>query len=192
MRVRVVYTLVACCAILVSILVFPPDAKTIERVNCTDWIPRAPGSAQVLRACWIDQPTVTRRMTEYRDVTFAPGDVVTVSGGGCVQTGGVGDTWKRYIDPQANSGTLYHGEILIPGITAGLDRIQRYINTPMRVPTGIDPSQLYLRLGYEDDDYGDNGYYDHDDGTGDQCRGIGPAFLSIVAERNVPPQAPPP
>ena len=36
------------------------------------------------------------------------------------------------------------------------------------VPANANPAQTYLRLGYLDDSgYSDNGYYSHDDGTGD-------------------------
>lgn len=40
---------------------------------------------------------------------------------------------------------------------------------------------MFLRLGYDDkpDHYGDNGYYDHDDGTDDQCSGVGAAWVTI-------------
>src|ERR1700761_737493 len=42
---------------------------------------------------------------------------VIVSAGGCVQTGGKGLTWKRYVDPQgANSDRFYHGIIGMPGM----------------------------------------------------------------------------
>ncbi|MFF7234355.1 hypothetical protein [Streptomyces sioyaensis] len=44
--------------------------------------------------CTITEPVVTQRETTY-PFAFLPGDHVTVSGGGCVQTGGHGLTWKR-------------------------------------------------------------------------------------------------
>ena len=37
----------------------------------------------------------------------------------------------------------------------------------------------HLVLGYEDDNYGDNGYWGHDDGIGNQTKGVGPAWLKI-------------
>jgi hypothetical protein len=37
-----------------------------------------------------------------------------------------------------------------------------------------------LVLGYEDDGYSDNGYTAHDDGTGNQCRNVGNASVTIV------------
>ena len=66
----------------------------------------------------------------------------------------------------------------IPGAT-GLVRISS-ITRPYRpeplhlvvnkLPPHYDGSPLYLQLGYEDDDYGDNGYYKHDNGNDSQCR----------------------
>src|SRR5262245_50328066 len=73
--------------------------------------------------CTINQPVVNRPTADYKNVQFAPGDTVTVQAGGCVQTGGSGKTWKRYVDPQGvNSDRLYHGLIYIPGMR-GLRRI---------------------------------------------------------------------
>jgi hypothetical protein len=46
----------------------------------------APQSATELYR--IHEPGVNQRMTEYRNVTFSPGRVVTVDGGGCVQRNG--------------------------------------------------------------------------------------------------------
>jgi hypothetical protein len=48
----------------------------------------------------IEQPNVKQHITNYTGVGFEPGDRVTISAGGCVQTGGAGKTWKRYVDPQ--------------------------------------------------------------------------------------------
>src|SRR5262249_25945895 len=45
--------------------------------------------------------------------------------------------------------------------------------------------QGYLTLGYEDDNYNDNGYWRHDDGGG-QCRGIGSAFVELVIQQPGP------
>ena len=95
-----------------------------------------------------------------------------------------GTTWKRYVDPIApDSPQLYHGKIWIPGVTNGLENIQGYINRRLVVKPGAhDTSQMFLRLGYDDKPghYDDNGYYDHDDGTDDQCKGIGAAFVIIT------------
>lgn len=153
----------------------------------------------------IDQPKVKQHITNYTGVGFEPGDRVTISAGGCVQTGGSGKTWKRYVDPQGpNSDRLYHGVIWIPGITGGLP-IRNASQPSKRLvdvnnKTFVLPSEVvlppprdwrsewssYLRLGYEDDDLSDNGYSGHDDGTGDQCKGVGNAYVNITIDRKMP------
>jgi hypothetical protein len=47
-----------------------------------------------------------------------------------------------------------------------------------------------LKLGYEDDHYSDNGYWSHDDGTGDQCKGQPNAWVVIAIHHNAtaPPE----
>jgi hypothetical protein len=129
----------------------------------------------------IDEPNVKQHVTPYPQIKFQPGDKVTIQAGGCVQTGGSGNTWKRYVNPSGpNADRLYHGLIWIPGLIGGRaatgvppdpKRIVAYTgpNQSITVPSGLDNAQLYLRLGYEDDGYGDNGYYSRD-GT-DQCKG---------------------
>src|SRR5262245_13465720 len=125
------------------------------------------------RIVWrIDEPEVKQRRTEYRQITFRPLDEVIVEAGGCVQTAGFGDTWKRYVNPSGGaSDRLYHGTIFIPGATAGMVRISSitrpYQPEPLHLvvnkfPSHYDGSALYLQLGYEDDDYlgqGGNGYW---------------------------------
>jgi hypothetical protein len=146
--------------------------------------------------CTINEPNVTQHESLYSKIVFAPHDIVDVAADGCVQTGGLGDTWKRYVNPIGPG--LYHGLIRIPTeqTTKGaLVRIKSVIGTHLHVAgVGVPESQLLLHLGYEDDDYSDNGYYSHDDGTGDQCktdaaRGIdgGPAHVTITIYRGVNP-----
>jgi hypothetical protein len=154
-------------------------------------------STPTVEAWTIHEPMVDRPLTEYRNIRFRPGDVVTISAGGCIQTGGHGKTWKRYVDPQGpNSDHLYHGLISIPGVTPGGDQglmVRMQNIAPDFLGTGqyrgtvvisrsADPFNLFLRLGFEDDNYGDNGYWgrDGDDGTDDQCRGLPNAFVNVV------------
>src|SRR5260221_9506861 len=127
----------------------------------------------------IDEPFVQQSITEYPTVRFEPGDRVTISAGGGVQTGGAGKkTWKLYVSPRGpKSDRLYHGRIEIPGATGHLVRIQSVLGQELTVQPGLDPGQYFLRLGYEDDSYADNGYWGHDDGTDDQCKGVGPAWV---------------
>ncbi len=143
---------------------------------------------------FISAPPVNKPYTEYRNIKFKYLDEVIIDAGGCVQTGGWGDTWKRYVNPSgANSDRLYRGNINIPGITAGLSPIANYINksnillSPQHI---IDSTKLFLTLGYTDDIYNDNGYHDHDDGTDDQCKGEGNAWVRITIIHHTPQDVP--
>jgi hypothetical protein len=49
----------------------------------------------------------------------------------------------------------------------------------LKAPSGADLSEYFLRLGYDDDEYDDNGYYSHDDGTENQCSNVGNAWLEL-------------
>lgn len=124
--------------------------------------------------CTITEPVVNAPQTTY-NFSFLPGDHVTVNAGGCVQTGGHGLTWKRYVDP-ASDGDLYHGLITIPGATGNLARLVDVVGRPF-VVGGRGGS---LVLGYQDDGYSDNGYYSHDNGTANQCLNSVNAFVHIV------------
>lgn len=123
----------------------------------------------------INKPDVRRKVTEYPQITFRDGDRIIVSATGCVQTGGVGKTWKHYLNPKgADADRLYHGLVWIPGATAGPVRIKDVQGKRLAIPLKADiPQGLYLRLGYEDDHYEDNGYHNHDDGNFDQCKKSG-------------------
>ena len=156
----------------------PSGNRTVRRTPKV--VPAALGlspgcSSEVLPIdCLITEPVVTTKQTPY-PLSFQRGDHVTVSGGGCVQTGGIGATWKRYVDP-ASDNDLYHGLITIPGATGTLDRLLNVVGRPL-VVGGRGGS---LVLGYQDDSYGDNGYYAHDNGTGNQCLNSRNAFVHIV------------
>jgi hypothetical protein len=129
----------------------------------------------------VQKPGVQRRVTPYPKVHFTDGDLVTVTeAGGCVNTGGVGRVWKSYVDPKGpNSAKFYRGLVWIPGAT--LDgrvvpvgtapvRIGSVVGTTYVIRKGVlADSELYLRLGYEDDYYGDNGYGHWDIGKPQQC-----------------------
>jgi len=183
--------------------------------------------------CRIDNPIVTQRMTEY-DGAFHPeifeafgncnffecnrrfgvnlpgislrrGDLVTVDANGCVQTGGSGSTWKRYVNPQGdNADHLYHGLL---GVLNAIKPDGTTMPNPVRIEdVRLQPWQPFwipvaqpLRLGYEDDNYDDNGYWGHDDGNPEQCNldgshGFGGnAFVTVTIQHNAPPppNAPP-
>jgi len=148
----------------------------------------------------IDEPNVKKSMIEFQQIRFQPGDTVRVTGGGCVQTGGWGKTWKRYVDPLGdNSDKLYHGMVLIPGAIGELPandlaRFARILiikghNFPVKAIT--EPRKQHLWLGYEDDKYSDNGYNDQDAGTQGQCRignsWVEHAFVFITIIHGAPP-----
>jgi hypothetical protein len=181
-----------------------------EKITPTVSVNKVLGPDGKLHGFWridwrIDKPNVKQRMTSYEQIRFQPGDRVTVQAGGCVQTGGHGNTWKRYVNPSGGGADhLYHGLIWIPGLigartqSAGppgapaqkddLKRIAGYVNHTFPAPPdiGTAPNNPTLILGYEDDGYGDNGYYAHDDGTENQCQGVGNAFVIITIERALP------
>jgi hypothetical protein len=129
----------------------------------------------------IDHPDVINPISYYPMVSFKQGDQIKINANGCVQTGGSGDTWKRYVDPQGSGAdTLYAGLLSISGVTPPTPE-----GTPQRIlyllyPAGGSwlfpvrkdpdaPKQSYLVLGYQDDGYGDNGYYSPDGGNPVQC-----------------------
>lgn len=135
----------------------------------------------------IDQPTVDAPLTDFPSIQFVANDSVVVSAGGCVQTGGTGNTWKLYVNPQGpNSGSFYHGLIQFPAATlpGAPVRIGTIVGQTLSVPANSPGG--HLKLGYEDNDYSDNGYSDHDDGTGDQCKNVGPAFVIVDIHHNSP------
>lgn len=154
----------------VRIFAAPPpesDGRVTHTVN---------GNVETWR---IDEPNVKKKILEFQQIRFQAGDKVRVTGGGCVQTGGSGKTWKRYVDPLGpNSDRLYHGMVLIPGAIGelpanDLDRFARILiikGHDFDVKGITEPRKQHLWLGYEDDEYGDNGYYAQDEGTQGQCR----------------------
>jgi hypothetical protein len=128
--------------------------------------------------CFISGPEVQSRMTTY-PIPMLAGQRVSFYGWGCVQTGGHGKTWKRYVDPIApDAPNLYTGTIEIPGTTGSrtLRSIGQQTFTVQRNTT--------LRAGYEDGagSYGDNGYWGRsgDDGTFDQCKNQTAAGLQVT------------
>jgi len=128
----------------------------------------------------IQKPMVRQAWTEYPQIQFQAGDRVTLTAGGCVQTGGSGKTWKRYVDPQDfvfDNRDAYYGSAEIPIAMPAPMRLKALLGRPIDMPGGS-----YLRLGYADDDYSDNGYCDRngDNGTHDQCLGIDNAWVHLT------------
>ena len=135
----------------------------------------------------IRQPNVKQEQTAYPGIVFQPGDAIVVNASGCVQTGGHGSTWKRYVNPSGgDSDRHYFGEIWIPGATGVMVPIAGVVNKTLVIANGTPGAGLFLRLGYSDDDYGDNGYYSHDNGTENQCGGAdgGAAEVTLTITHN--------
>ncbi len=129
--------------------------------------------------------------TPGRTIHLKKGDEIEFDACGCVQTGGEGKTWKLYVSPSGpNSDKLYHGGVLLENAAAlglrtssvvkGMVRFSDLLawqRTGERVKVTVDN---VLMLGFEDDQYEDNGYANHDDGTDDQCKNVGSAAVSIL------------
>lgn len=143
----------------------------------------------VIKVWRIDQPGVTSPTTYYGTIGFKAGDTITVNAGGCVQTGGSGSTWKSYTYPTGDEAEiLYSGMIWIPGVINSPVRIAGTMGREWHVRTDLQPpvlKQLFLRLGYQDDAYGDNGYYAHDNGNNNQCLNVSGAWVEIKIVRSL-------
>ena len=133
----------------------------------------------------IDQPTVDAASTIYPRVVLRRGDLVRISAGGCVQTGGHGKTWRRFVAPTGTDAErLYSGTIDINGAQpAPHGRLAEWIG----VPFGIVADTGTVAVGYEDLNYGDNGYANPDAGLGDQCLGQPPAWIAFNVTQGAPP-----
>ncbi len=150
-------------------------------------------SFHVVATIRIDDPNVGADWTSYQQrVPIKPGDIVTiVDAGGCVQTGGSGATWKRYVNPDASDEpNLYHGLVSIVPIMpfahgsppGGMKRIMDMVGVSVPIPLNTFNPQFYL--GYEDGAYGDNGYWGHDNGTNNQCVNWFGAWVTVQIQRN--------
>lgn len=163
-------------------------------VGKTTWTDTAKGIQKTFWAIY--QPNVNSPWTDYRQITYMPGDTVNLIAGGCAQIGGHGKTWKRYVDPSGDSSAWptgeYFGLVQLRGTSAAK------FNPPQPPPAIVNvlgqdytvaeiplaPTPYFLTLGYVDDGYpnangyGDNGYYAHDDGDNGQCSSNEPTSLS--------------
>lgn len=139
----------------------------------------------------IKEPDVKKSSEAFYQIRFQKNDEIYITAGGCVQTGGHGATWKRYVNPSGDGNAYYYfAKIQIPSVTYGLVRMEQYLNRKLFFTLNPDNSS-YLILGYADDNYSDNGYSGHDDGTENQCKGVGNAWVNIVITHHTT-QAPPP
>src|SRR5579863_5996696 len=183
-----------------------------------DWIGKTTwtdDAKSIQKTYWtVDHPNIANPFTPYPDISYQAGDKLVLNAGGCAQSGGSGNTWKRYLDPNGSSsgppGGEYFGLALLPGTGAPkfdppnsppaiLDMANRYWTV---YPNPDSPHQvLSLTLGYVDDGYpnslngyGDNGYYSHDDGDNGQCSSSvansyadGPAWVTLEVEHPLKP-----
>jgi hypothetical protein len=179
----------------------PMPAVATESVQCSKGSASYGGKIYYgVTICTITEPDVRVPIKEYPQVQYHTGDEISIAAGGCVQTGGVGKTWKLYTWPRgSSSGILYHGLVYLPGVWPwrggvttypgtwtwdgnDVKRVadamaQRYIVTNA---SGLGANWLHLWLGYEDDNYGDNGYWSHDDGNDDQCKNSQNAYVIVT------------
>jgi len=138
----------------------------------------------------INEPDVKKASEAFNQIRFQKNDEIYITAGGCAQTGGSGKTWKRYVNPSGD-GNAYHyfAKIQIPGVTSGLVRMEQFLNRKL-IFTLTPSESSYLILGYADDNYSDNGYWGHDDGTENQCKGVGNASVTIVITHHTTPPPP--
>ncbi len=134
-------------------------------------------------------------------ILLEAGDRVTISeAGGCAQTGGVGKTWKRYVNPEGSeSDQIYVGGISIPGAPdpllggAILDdkRLLSVLGHTVIVPdiTGLPckgvtvPTNVTLTYKDENGEFGNNGYYSKDSGNG--CDSLPDAYVVLTIVQGV-------
>ena len=181
---------IAWFSFILAALLFSPSARAADDTFDIISIDNPSPNVEIVH---IRQPDVKRSLTSYPQIAFAPGDWVIVNASGCVQTGGVGDTWKRYVNPSGeDSDRYYFGEIWIPGATGVMIPIAGIVGKPLHVTSGTGSAGLFLRLGYSDDNYDDNGYQDHDNGTENQCAGAdgGAAEVTLTITHNAATPAP--
>jgi len=168
--------------------VTPGQAATIstESISCTT--PRP--NTEVWR---IDRPNVRQRETSYPGIRFRQGDLVSVFAGGCAQAGGMGLTWKRYVNPMSpnrDSDDQYHGLIAVPGF--GPLRHIRDAVLAGGIAILADPgADAALKLGYADDGYSDNGYTGREDGWWQQCNDLSDAWVVIAIQHDCATSAAP-
>jgi hypothetical protein len=158
----------------------PKSDRTSEALSA----PTAHDSTFSIR---IDRPRVDVPSYTLDTPVLQNGDRVEITdAGGCVQTGGSGRTWKRYVDPSGSgSDHFYHGLIYVPGAMEHPTRIHDVLKRDLVAAGGAAGSPLNIQLGYEDDGYGDNGYYSRDPGTDDQCVNQSDAYVVIQVTRRV-------
>jgi hypothetical protein len=140
------------------------------------------GYGQTPEVYKIKRPDVTRSELPFPYILLNAYDTLLITAGGCVQTGGQGLTWKRYLKPQGpGSDRLYYALVNVTGFTSNWERLSDYVNHRLPMPQNVRRS--VFRLGYRDDDLSDNGYYKKDNGINGQCLGQPDAWVTITIWR---------
>ena len=132
-------------------------------------------------------PYISQEFTLYPDIRFQRGDVVSFDAVGCAQTGGSGDTWKQYavpINDDQDFDTRYYAMIQVDGLTGKDERQSLY---HWMGGEYVIPKESCLVLGYVDDDYTDNGYWEHDDGVREQCKNSFDNRVVVTVQRQARP-----
>ena len=113
-----------------------------------DIISRPAPPAGVDAVIRIDRPNPKQPSTEYPAITFQPGDTITIHAGGCVQSGGLGRTWHRYVNPSGpDTDRLYHGLVTIPFATGVLERVQKYWNQSVHIADTAPAASFIFNWG---------------------------------------------
>jgi hypothetical protein len=180
----------------------PSGHQNWDWIGKTTWTDDA---KTIQKAFWtIDQPNIARPLTPYPMITYEAGDTLILYADGCAQSGGHGNTWKRYVNPSGDSSGPPNGEyfglVLLPNTDAPAQQQPAPANINVIgqrlfvYPNPVHPTEKFsLQLGYVDDGYpnglggyDDNGYYSHDEGDNGQCTSSlpqsledGPAWVSL-------------
>src|SRR5882724_4824690 len=95
----------------------------------------------------INAPDVKKSSEPFTQIRFQKNDEIHITAGGCVQTGGHGKTWKRYVNPSGDGTAYYYfAKIQVPGVTSGLVRMEQFLNRKLIYPLNPD-NNSYLILG---------------------------------------------
>jgi hypothetical protein len=142
----------------------------------------------------IDQPMVVLPQVVIPQIKMLAGDKLSFRAGGCAQSGGFGKTWKNFLNPyNPDLVNLYFGKVQVMNAPDGLGVLQRLsiFMPPDQKEWSVGDKPGSLIIGYQDQpgDYGDNGYWGHDDGDNNQCvadlpnEAGGPAWMEITITR---------
>lgn len=134
--------------------------------------------------CIVQYPEVRQQMTLYPEIPIGQGDLLDVQAQGCAQRGGHGKTWANYTNPVGNnSNKWYAGVLWIRTVTpTSTDFFPQHRFLPNLVATEltIPPNaKAEIRIGYQDNNYSDNGYYSPDPGIDNQCLNITEADVTF-------------